>query len=438
MNNGPSDARPAMAHPVIAMVMALVCAAGVWLFLQRVIIPYQIADAVAHGRPRGNLSDLYPRWLGARELLLHRRDPYSAEITREIQVGYYGQALDRTRLGDPKDQQGFAYPVYVVFALAPTVRLPFEIVQSCFFYLLILLTAASALIWVHSLGWRNSISIRIVVVVLALGNLAVMQGIKLDQMTLLVAALIAIAILLLIYDYQAAAGLVLALASIKPQLVVLLLIWLCIWTLGDVRRRYRWAVSFFVFMAIQVAAAEWYLPHWIPRFWRALAEYRQYTGATSVLEEWTGQSVGRTLEIMAFLLLIRLCWKQRGAPTGAFVRTTSMVLAFTLLLIPTVSVYNQVLLIPALLVLFEDRRALWRKSAASRLLLVTAAGLVVWPWIASVVLAGLSFVLPQARVEQYWAVPFWTAVVIPVGVAAVMLVKANQRSFGEAAEGCTS
>ena len=252
-------------HPSIWMVIAaLVCAAGIWLFLERVLIPYQIADASAFGRPRGNLSDLYPRWLGARELLLHGRDPYSAEVTREIQVGYYGRVLD-PRLGDPTDQQGFAYPVYVVFALAPTVQVPFELVQKWFFAFLILLTAASALIWLRTLDWRTSFLAQIVVVILSLGNLAVMQGLKLEQMSLLIAGLIEF-ILLLIRDYQVGAGIVLALASMKPQLVVLLLLWLGLWTFGDLRRRYRWAVSFAVAMVIQISAGEWFLPRWVRVF----------------------------------------------------------------------------------------------------------------------------------------------------------------------------
>src|ERR1700690_258451 len=431
----------ASAQPALWMVVAaLVCAAGVWLFLQRVMIPYQMAEATAYGRPRGNLSDLYPRWLGARELLLHGRDPYGAEVTREIQVGYYGRALDHSRAGDPKDQQGFAYPVYVVFALSPAVRLPFALVQMWFSPLLILLTAASTLIWIRSLGWRNSFLARIVVIVLALGSLAVMQGLKLEQMSLLVAGFIAIAILFLIRDYQVGAGIVLALASMKPQLVALLLVWLGLWTLGDARRRYRWAVSFVVGMAVQIAAGGWDLPHWIARFWQAAWEYRDYTAAISVLEKWVGPPAGRTLEIVAFVLLMRLCWIERtwAAKTTAFARTTSVVLAFTVLLIPTDSVYNQVLLIPALLVLFEERHALWRRSAASRLLLLTVAMLVAWPWITSVVLAGLSFILPQETVEAYWAIPFWTALLIPVGVAALMLVNASQRSFAEPAQGSTS
>src|ERR1700690_109838 len=116
--------------PVWLLSAAVLCAPGIWLYAGRVLIPYQIADAAAHDRPRGNLSDLYPRWVGARELLLHGRDPYSAEVAREIQTGYYGRVLDGSRRDDPKDQQGFAYPVYVVFALAPTVTLPFAIVRD--------------------------------------------------------------------------------------------------------------------------------------------------------------------------------------------------------------------------------------------------------------------------------------------------------------------
>jgi hypothetical protein len=51
-----------------------------WGYAEFVVLPQQQKEAIATGRPRGNLSDLYPRWLGARELLLHGRDPYSAEV----------------------------------------------------------------------------------------------------------------------------------------------------------------------------------------------------------------------------------------------------------------------------------------------------------------------------------------------------------------------
>src|SRR5580692_8091513 len=66
-------------------VLATLAAASMWMYVDRILIAHQVVDAVANDRPRGNLSDLYPRWLGARELLLRHRNPYSDEITLEIQ-----------------------------------------------------------------------------------------------------------------------------------------------------------------------------------------------------------------------------------------------------------------------------------------------------------------------------------------------------------------
>ena len=231
-------------------VLAIVCAAGMWTCTDRVLIRYQTADAASHGRPRGNLSDLYPRWVGARELLLHGRDPYSAEVAREIQTGYYGRPLDLARPDDPRDLAGFAYPVYVIFLLAPTIQLPFAVVQVGFFWLLVVLTCGSALLWLRILRWRLPAWAQICLVALTLGSWCVLQGLLLQQMSLLVAGLVAIAIALLVADYAVAAGVLLALATIKPQLVALLLVWLVAWVAADWRRRYRLAVSFLATMAV--------------------------------------------------------------------------------------------------------------------------------------------------------------------------------------------
>src|SRR4029077_2092218 len=141
-----------------------------WFYVRQVLVPYQKADAATHGRPRGNLSDLYPRWLGARELPLRHRDPYSPQITREIQSGYYGRPLDPGRMDDPKDQQGFAYPVHVVFLLAPTIGLPFPAVQTGFRWLLVILTMASVFLWLSVMRWRPGITVAGIFIVLTLGS----------------------------------------------------------------------------------------------------------------------------------------------------------------------------------------------------------------------------------------------------------------------------
>jgi len=433
--------RPAISHkPLWLVLAAALCAAGMWTYVNRVLIPYQKSDAAEHDRPRGNLSDLYPRWVGARELLLHGRDPYSAEVTREIQTGFYGRPLDPSRPNDPRDQEGFAYPVYVVFCLAPTIQLPFAIVQTGFYWALLVLTCASTLLWLRVLRWDAPLWVQISLLALTLGSPAVMQGLKLRQMSLLVGGLLAIATALLVKDHAVAAGVLLALASIKPQLVLLLLCWLALWTMADWRRRYPLAISFLATMAILAAASEWYLPHWIPRFWRAIHEYQHYTGASSVMDKFIGPPWSWAFGLLAFAATMGVCWRERRQPanSGAVAFTFSLVLATTVLIIPSSANYNQVLLIPALLVVAKESRTIWRESVPNRALFVLTICLIFWPWIASVVLAGLSFVLAPETVERGWAIPFWTAIQIPVGVAPLMLAHYYQKTFTASAGPGTS
>src|SRR5262249_34303120 len=184
--------RPPMAHAQkFALALAGLFCAGMWLYVDRVLIGHQVAEARDRGIPRGNLSDLYPSWLASRELLLHHRDPYTPEITREIQAGYYGRLIDPSRPNDPKNQQAFAYPLYVALLLAPTVKLQFAQVQVIFRWLLAGLTALSVLLWLAALGWKQSGMTAVTLTLLVFGTFPVVQGIKLQQLSLMVAAFLA-------------------------------------------------------------------------------------------------------------------------------------------------------------------------------------------------------------------------------------------------------
>jgi hypothetical protein len=411
-----------------------------WLYLQRVVIPHQVTEAAIHGRPRGNLSDLYPRWLGARELLLRGRDPYSAEVTREIQAGYYGRPLDAARAEDPRDQQRFAYPVYVAFLLAPTVGLPFDIVQRSFYWILMAITILSVLLWLRVLHWSTPWWTQVSLSLLTIGSPAVMQGLKLRQLSLLVAAVILAAILLLLADRLSAAGFFLALATIKPQVVWLLLLWLAVWTVADWKRRYRLLLSFLISMTVLVTSSEILLPHWIPRFFQAIQEYRRYTGATSVLSTMVSPIVGVSAAILSLVPTALICWKERKQPADseAFVRVLCLALAVTVLVAPTAAPYNQILLLPSILLLARECRTIGRRSGSGTFLVAIAAALAAWPWITSILIAGLSFVMRPEGVQRFWTVPFWTVWLNPVAVAALMLIVAYRGSVAPTQERATA
>lgn len=399
--------------------MALLFAGSMWFYVQHVLIPHQQSESERYGVPRGNLSDLYPRWLGARELLLHGRDPYSAEVTREIQAGYYGRPLDPARPHDPRDEQGFAYPAYVVFVLAPTVGLPFAVVQTGFRWFLVGLTAASVLLWLRVLGWKASAEMKAILIVLTIGSFPVLQGIKLQQLSLLVAGLIAASAMLLAEGHLAMAGVLLAFATIKPQLALPIAAWLLVWAGSDWPRRRGFGWGFAATMALLVSGAEYLLPGWIGRFRQAVVAYRQYNqGANSVLDVLITPQWGRLLAIAMVLVLVWVTWRHRDAAAGSGAHNciTVLILAATIVVMPKAALYNQVFLLPGIVLGLQQGRRLWSRSTVRRGVLGICGLMLFWPWLAALALLVASLFLPAESVQRAWLWPLYTSTGIPVAV----------------------
>ena len=410
---------------VLIVLIASLLAAAMWWWVQHIAIPHQQAESAAKDAPRGNLSDLYPRWLGARELLLHGRDPYGADITREIQVGYYGRLLDPNRPNDPKDQQAFAYPLYVVFLLAPTVSLPFPVVQHILFWIFVFLAGISVLVWLRALRWRIPPSAELAWVLLTLGCFPAIQGIKLQQLSVLVTALIAAFFFALSRKHFVWAGILLSIATIKPQLVALPILWLCIWILGNWRDRQRALWSFGITSAVLVIAAEVLLPGWIREFRSALAAYYQYTGGgKSVLDVVLSPIWGRIVSVLLVGLLAVYTWQVRhaGESSPSFQWSFALALAVTLAVIPMFAPYNQLLLVPGLMVIGRSIRDLWAKGPLPRFFVVITAIAVFFPFAGAVSLDAAMLFLPSSSVQVAWGLPFYPSFAIPITILALLLV----------------
>jgi hypothetical protein len=420
----------------VLLLVAALAAASMWFYVDRILVGYQVADAATHDRPRGNLSDLYPRWLGARELLRHHRNPYGDDLAIEIQKGYYGRVLDPARPNDPKDQQGFAYPVYVVFLLAPLIDLPFHDVQVFFHWLLIALTAASVWLWLRALRWRVPCLAIAICIALTLGSVPAVQGIKLQQLSLLVAALLAVAAACVAGRFLFFGGALLALATIKPQLAWPLVAWLLVWALSDWRVR-RWLVFGFVLvMTLLMVAAEIILPGWLRMFVEGLRQYHRYTQNQSVLDQlipWAYS--GKILATVAVLACVFFLWKLRGesAGTQGFGRAMALVMSLTVLVVPMYAPYNQVLLLPAVLVLVRDRTFLTSRSRALRFAYLAGAFALAWQWIASLGLSGVYLFASPELALRGWKWPFFATFTLPVLIFALMFLDVQGSRLGDSA-----
>jgi len=114
--------------------------------------------------------------------------------------------------------------------------------------------------------------------------------------------------------------------------------------------------------------AELWRPHWIPRFLQAVGEYRIYASAEPVFNKLLPVPWSKLAEFGTGMAAAFICWKNRKvrADSEAFTVTTCLMMAATLLVVPTYALYNQVLLLPSILLLVRDRGAIWGRTLYAR------------------------------------------------------------------------
>ena len=303
----------------------------------------------------GPRSDIYPPWFGSRELFLNGLDPYSETVAQQIQVMYYDRALAP---GESRDEQRFAYPIYVSFLFAPTVRLPFREVQILFVICLALATAAGVYLWLRVVKWDISKWGIALILILTLCNPGTMRGLRLQQLGLLVAALLAAAAFSVANGRLVMAGTLLGFATIKPQTMFLPLMWLVIWCVGDWSKRKSLVIAFLGTTLSLCLAGELILPGWIPEFIQGMIAYRRYAGYTG-LEILFGSKPFAALAAAFILWWMGLrMWRNRkvDADSPHFISQLSSILAVQLFIMPGMfDSYNLVLLLPGIFILLKPK-----------------------------------------------------------------------------------
>ncbi len=367
---------------------------------------------IGRGMPLAK-ADLVPVWVGTRVLLAHG-DPYSAETTRQIQSQYYGHPL---RPSDHVDVMRFAYPAQTAVLFAPFAILAFHDARIVFLLCMLPLTAATVPVWMSAVNAKATRSQMGVVTLLFLGSWPAAWGFRLLQPTMVVAVLVAAGCWLLRRDHGIAAGVLLALAMIKPQLVGPLVLWLALWATRQ--RVWRFLVSFVLASGLLQAIAWWLRPEWWIGWREAAWAYAHYPGHTSVLEQFLGPAAGKLLGVALLLCSSFALWKMSrcSRQDDAFGASIALALSVTVAVLPTIlpMLYNDVLLLPALLVLMRSRPAS-RVAGAMRL---AAFSLVIWSFLAEIIsgVGDLAFG-PSSLLD---ALPFMILPLPPVLALALLL-----------------
>lgn len=381
------------------LVLALLAWAISSLYMQRVLLPWRHFMEVDSGKLKAEMGDLYPRWVGTRELLFNGGNPYGPYVSHEIQMAFYGHAVVQD-YEDPNahlvDEQRFVYPLYVVFLLWPTAYLDFATVQQWAPPVLAMLTAMSVLLWMSALRWKPSRVLTTAIILFVIASPQVVQGLRLRQLGLLVAFFLALGTWCITRHKLAISGIVLAIATIKPQMAVLPLLWLLFWGLGDWRKRWSLLAAFVLTLALLIVAGQLLLPGWLVYFIGGLAAYRHYFQTTSLVCFLLGNTAGAVASAAILGGILVLGWRSRKSDFASpeFLYTTAMFFIGVTLILPLWTPYNQVLLLlPALMVL-QDWALLPRMRRSIVVLMV------VWPWCLSLV-----FLLHPPRLNSTSLVP---------------------------------
>jgi hypothetical protein len=256
-------------------------------------------------------NDFYSRWKGAELLWREGTDPYSNEATAAIQLGIYGRAAR------PDEDPGlFAYPFYTVFLLAPLVWLPFPWAEAIWLVLLEFSLIGGVFLCLSLANWRLPGWLLAATALWANLFYHSARTILLGQFAGLVFLWTVGTLWGLEHKHDLAAGVLLALTTIKPQMSFLLVPALLLWGLGQ--RRWRFVGAFGLTMVLLLGASFLLLPDWLSEFLRQMTQYPSYTAIGSpiwIIAHYYLPQLGLPFEIgLSLVLLLYLVVQWRSLP----------------------------------------------------------------------------------------------------------------------------
>jgi len=219
--------------------------------------------------PGGN--DFLSRWVGTRLFFTRGWNPYSDRVTQEIQELAYGRPA-----APDEDQMLFVYPLYTILVIAPYAFFgEYALARALWMTSLQAMLVALVFMGFSLSRWRPPRWLLVMVLLFALlwyhGLRPVING----NPSVVVAVLITTAFLLIRSEQDAAAGFLLALSTIKPQMVILLILFILLWA-GSVK---RWTLvwSFLGSLILMIVGASLLIPGWLVQNITQVLSYPQYT-----------------------------------------------------------------------------------------------------------------------------------------------------------------
>ena len=255
----------------------------------------------ARQNPGGN--DFLVHWVGTRSFLVDGLSPYSDQTALRIQTMAYG------RPAQPGEHElRVAYPLYSVVLFFPFALFPdFTTARAIWMTTLQVALILLAIFSISLAGWKPKLFTLAFYILFSLLWYNAVRPIINGNAIVLVALGVVGVLLAVRSGSDELAGILMALTTIKPQVVLVFVIFILFWSLFN--RRWRLIAWFLGAMIILVAVAFFLLPDWIPQNLREIIRYPSYNppgtpgAALAVYFPAMGQRLGVGLTAILMIVL---------------------------------------------------------------------------------------------------------------------------------------
>jgi len=329
--------------------------------------------------PGGN--DFYARWANGCALVWWGESPYSESVTLRTQLGMHGRPA---RPGE--DLASFSYPLYTLFFFWPLCYVRnYPLVQAIWMTLMTYSLLGGIVIAAKVVGWRPSTWLWGVTLIWGILNYPHARAVILGQMATLVFVATSLALLLIKRRQDWAAGAVLAITTIKPQMSFLLVPWVLWWSAW--RSRWRVWTGFGLAMGLLAGVSFLLVPTWLSDFLLAIRRYDIVSGTDYhsltwiIVRHFLGLSpVVKAIGVGAFSILAAwTMWRGRRADWSGFLWSSGLMLILTNFIAPrTATTHYSMLLVP-LFAWFSSISREWNRRG-TRVIVIVEASLLVSQW----------------------------------------------------------
>jgi len=310
--------------------------------------------------PGGN--DFLVYYTGTRAVLYEGVSPYSERVAARIQERVYGQPA-----GEDEHQLRFVYPLYSLLFFAPfAVISDFAAARAAWMTVLQASIFLTAMLNLRVMRWKPDFWLKVGYFLFAMTWYHAVRGVINGNAVVMICLLITWYILAVKSQKFVLAGVLLALATIKPHLMILPVVYSAVWAVS--RREWALIGSFLLTMLILVGGSLLVVPNWIiQNLWEVIRfpGYNPVLTLGQLLGEWLP---GIRLQIrwvptvsLGFVLLLEW-WASRKGTFNRFFWTFGLTLAVSQWIgIPT-DPGNFILLFPVLGIILAVWDKRWKKA----------------------------------------------------------------------------